>query len=210
MRIPLFIFSSFIIFSLSLIFIPSIDLNISSLFFDQTTQSFKPNAFLYFIKELFQSTFPLLFILFVLTFIGIYIKTKQLNRPVLFLICTLVVSAIVIEIVMKGEFGRARPRDIIEFNGDKQFTRAFEVSDQCQKNCSFVSGHAGIGFFFLAFGFIVRKKWAFLPGLALGLLLSYTRIAQGGHFLSDVVIAGFVTFGIAWLNAIYWLKPKIT
>ncbi|MCJ8314525.1 MAG: hypothetical protein MJK11_16340 [Pseudomonadales bacterium] len=148
MRIPLFIFSSFIIFSLSLIFIPSIDLNISSLFFDQTTQSFKPNAFLYFIKELFQSTFPLLFILFVLTFIGIYIKTKQLNRPVLFLICTLVVSAIVIEIVMKGEFGRARPRDIIEFNGDKQFTRAFEVSDQCQKNCSFVSGPAGIGFFF--------------------------------------------------------------
>ncbi|MCJ8314524.1 MAG: hypothetical protein MJK11_16335 [Pseudomonadales bacterium] len=44
----------------------------------------------------------------------------------------------------------------------------------------------------------------------MGLLLSYTRIAQGGHFLSDVVIAGFVTFGIAWLNAIYWLKPKIT
>ena len=109
---------------------------------------------------------------------------------------------------MKGEFGRARPRDIIEFNGDQQFTRAFEISDQCHKNCSFVSGHAGIGFFFLTFGFIMRKKWAFIPGLALGILLSYTRIAQGGHFLSDVVIAGYVTLGITWLNYLFWLKPK--
>ena len=126
----------------------------------------------------------------------------------MFLICTLIISAITIEIVMKGEFGRARPRDIIEFNGDKQFTRAFEISDQCSKNCSFVSGHAGIGFYFLCIGFLVRKKWAFLPGLALGLVLSYARITQGGHFLSDVIIAGYVTLLIAWLNALYWLKPK--
>ena len=210
MYIPLSIFASFIIFSLTLILIPSIDISISSLFYDPFIQSFKPNKFLHFIKELFQSTGALLLLLFLITIIVIYIKTKKLSRPVIFLTCTLVISAIAIEIVMKSEFGRARPRDIIEFNGDKQFTRAFELSDQCQKNCSFVSGHAGIGFFFLAFGFIARKKWAFLPGLALGCLLSYTRIAQGGHFLSDVIIAGYVTFGIAWINALYWLKPQST
>jgi len=125
-----------------------------------------------------------------------------------FLICTLVASAVVIEIIMKNEFGRARPRHIVEFDGDKQFTRAFEISDQCEKNCSFVSGHAGIGFFFLSFGFLTRKKWGFLPGIALGLLLSYTRITQGGHFLSDVIIAGYVTLGIAWLNSKFWLQKN--
>jgi lipid A 4'-phosphatase len=74
-------------------------------------------------------------------------------------------------------------------------------SDQCQRNCSFPSGHAALGFFFVAIGFVVgrhRGRWM-RAGVALGTMLGCVRIVQGGHFLSDVVFAFCFVFVTAWV-----------
>ena len=38
--------------------------------------------------------------------------------------------------------GPARPKHIVAFGGSKLFTPALQPTDQCKRNCSFVSGEA--------------------------------------------------------------------
>jgi lipid A 4'-phosphatase len=94
--------------------------------------------------------------------------------------------------VLKDNMGRPRPRDVIEFSGPTAYVPVFVVSQYCKTNCSFVSGHAAIGFSVMAFGmFGIRRRrhfW-FAVGLLAGGLVGAVRIAQGGHFLSDVVFS---------------------
>lgn len=95
-----------------------------------------------------------------------------------------------------NSFGRPRPRDVVEFQGSKHYAEPFEVSAECPRNCSFVSGHAAIGFWFITFGWVYgRRRWL-LPALALGLIVSATRVTQGAHFLSDVVFS----FWVVWFT----------
>jgi lipid A 4'-phosphatase len=97
--------------------------------------------------------------------------------------------------LFKDQWGRARPSQTTLFGGSQPFTPAWEVSHACERNCSFVSGHASMGFYLYSFAFLTtgrrRQQWiagGTLAGLGLGLL----RIAQGGHFLSDVLLSGCV------------------
>jgi membrane-associated phospholipid phosphatase len=81
------------------------------------------------------------------------------------------------------------------------------VSDQCQTNCSFVAGEAAsIFMLFFAIAFLARgrqRKMLLMAGIAAGLAAGMIRVAQGGHFLSDVVFAGvvmaLVAEGLVWL-----------
>lgn len=102
--------------------------------------------------------------------------------------------------VFKDNWGRARPSQIEQFGGEKQFTRAAIPADQCVKNCSFVSGHASTGFFFLvpAFVFAARRRMWLVIGTVSGLGIGFVRIMQGGHFLSDVLFSGVVVYLTAW------------
>ena len=109
--------------------------------------------------------------------------------------CLLTGPLVVANIGLKDHWGRARPRDVIEFGGAKAYTPPFPPSDQCQYNCSFVSGEASsifITFFAVALLVPVLRREMVLAGVALGALAGLTRIAQGGHFLSDVVFAGII------------------
>lgn len=125
-------------------------------------------------------------------------------RIIVFLLMTLTIGGLVVEGYMKSTWDRARPRDVVAFGGDAQFTPAWVVSDQCSKNCSFVSGHAAIGFYFMVFGWVKRKKAWIVPGLVLGIALGITRVVQGGHFPSDVILPGFIVVILSqWLSL--WL-----
>lgn len=111
--------------------------------------------------------------------------------------------------VFKDNFGRARPHKIIEFNGIDKFTPAFVISDQCNKNCSFVSGHAAAGFMLFPLAFVLRKRnkrMMFYIASAVGILIGFARIAVGKHFLSDVLFAGIIVFAISYIFAKI-LKP---
>lgn len=116
------------------------------------------------------------------------------GRTVLYLFLVLVLGAgLTVNVLLKDTFGRARPRNIAEFGGGQQFTGAFVVSGACATNCSFSSGDAAGAFFLLATASALsRRRAVLLAALGFGALVSFSRIASGAHFLSDVVVSFFV------------------
>jgi lipid A 4'-phosphatase len=124
------------------------------------------------------------------------------NRVIIFLLFTLGIGpGLIVNGILKDHWGRARPFQVTEFGGHRRFTPAFVISDQCNTNCSFVAGDPSMGYFGLAFFFIVRRRRSLIAGAAIlaGTLLGLVRMAQGAHFLSDVIFSGVFTFLAAWL-----------
>lgn len=124
------------------------------------------------------------------------------TRGFVFVILSLVLApGIVANTVFKDHWGRARPVQTTEFGGLSKFTPAMVVSDQCDHNCSFVSGDPSVGFWLLCFALLLKRRrtQAIVGAIAAGALLGLIRIGQGGHFLSDVVFSGFFTCGMVWL-----------
>lgn len=110
---------------------------------------------------------------------------------------------LVVNTVLKDHWGRARPVQIVEFGGERQFTPAPLPSGQCQHNCAFVSGHAALGFALIGFALLLpagrTRRLAIAGALAFGALVGLARIAAGGHFLSDIVFAALIIVAITWL-----------
>ena len=109
--------------------------------------------------------------------------------------------------VFKENFGRARPRHIEEFNGKREFTGAFKISDQCERNCSFSSGHAAMGYFLTAIAYTTNLLYfnrIYLAGIVFGSLVGLSRIVMGGHFLSDVLASAFVVLFLDHVIFILW------
>ena len=118
-------------------------------------------------------------------------------------------SGLLINAGVKEHWGRARPIQVSEFGGHKHFSLALVPADQCDHNCSFVSGHAASGFVLMAVGLMgsvaTRRRW-FWIGMAWGGVASLMRIAQGGHFLSDTLFAGVAIWGSGWIVRELWLR----
>lgn len=133
------------------------------------------------------------------------------RRAVFILVSLILIQGLVIDIYLKGVFGRARPREIEAFGGAFAFTPFYLVSDACSKNCSFVSGHAGMAYSTFVLCFLPEsKRWRarlFTAALAFGLITGWMRVMQGAHFLSDVLFSGLVVFGLTWLMALVFLRP---
>ena len=112
----------------------------------------------------------------------------------LFLVLCLVTGpGIVANMTFKDNWGRARPSQITEFGGQKTYTPALIPANQCNRNCSFISGEASSMFaVFFAAAFLWRRRCRQLlaAGVAAGLLAGLMRMMQGAHFLTDVLFAG--------------------
>ena len=110
---------------------------------------------------------------------------------------------LLVDATLKDVWGRARPVTVEAYGGSRQFTPAFVLSDQCPKNCSFVSGHVATASFVMAFGWLgapaIRRRWL-LASLGTGALLAVVRMSAGGHFLSDTLFAWFATYFSLWLT----------
>ncbi len=192
-------------------FVPAIDLWTAARFYDQHygfiashTSSAKTLFFLPGLVKVFVTACCLVLAVNIIRryILGKSIPLVASNRVILFLLFTLGIGpGLIINAVLKDHWGRARPSNVTEFGGDRQFTAAFVVSDQCNTNCSFVSGDASLGYFGLAFFFIARRRRALIAGAAIlaGTLLGLVRMAQGAHFLSDVIFSGVFTVLVAWL-----------
>ena len=125
-------------------------------------------------------------------------RGQSIRRGALFLFLLLFLApGLVVNGVLKEEWGRARPQSLMAYQGDRSFTRAFQITDQCETNCAFTSGHAAIGFYFLGLAWAFYQPRWLLLGLALGTLLGGMRIVQGRHYLSDVVFSFWVVYGTA-------------
>ncbi|CAK0771350.1 lipid A 4'-phosphatase [Azospirillaceae bacterium] len=121
------------------------------------------------------------------------------GRQWLFLLIALILGpGLTANVILKTQWDRARPAHVEAFGGSKRFSPALVISDQCDHNCSFVSGDASTGFFLHSFAYVVlrRRRRLFFGGLAIGALVGGVRMAQGAHFLSDVFYAGLVVVGV--------------
>ena len=135
---------------------------------------------------------------FVLSFIsGKFLSYRKIG---LFLVIFIILGpGLLINTVLKDNWGRPRPADIVNFGGGEQFRHVWEKG-RPEQGKSFPSGHASVGFFLLAPFFILRKssrKWAafFLSlGIFYGMLMGFGRMVQGGHFLTDIIWAGAFTY----------------
>ena len=117
-------------------------------------------------------------------------------------VCLMVGPGLIANLLLKDQWGRARPRDIEAFGGGLDFTPAVLISNQCAHNCSFVSGESAsifMLFFALAFLFPSYRRQILVVALVLGGLAGLLRIAMGGHFLSDVIFSGIVMALVAAL-----------
>ena len=122
-----------------------------------------------------------------------------MSKRVVYLILVLIVGAgLIVNVLLKDNFGRARPRDIVEFGGAQLYTPPFVASGACHTNCSFSSGEAAGGFFALAIAWALRRRRALVvAALGLGAFVSFCRVATGAHFFSDTVVSFFVMLLVA-------------
>ena len=199
----------FIFCSLIFVLYPQIDLIVSGWFFQNDAFFLKTDPvvqfFYLFFGDMKYILLPLLIALSIYFFKTIRATNKTRRHKKLiftYLLCSLLLGpGLLVNTVLKNNsIGRARPVHIQEFGGEHQFTRAYEYAGVCKKNCSFVSGHASIGFFFIGLGCLLRSRRAFWLGFTIGAVAGVTRIIQGGHFLSDVVLAFWAVY---WVNL--WL-----
>jgi len=130
-------------------------------------------------------------------------------------LCLAVGPGFVANVGFKDHWGRARPNEVAEFSGKKTFTPPLLPSDQCDSNCSFVSGEAASVFLpFYAMALLLPQSAALFlaSGTVCGLTAGLVRVAQGGHFLSDVIFAGiFMLLTVALVHmAVFRHRPAST
>jgi lipid A 4'-phosphatase len=190
---------------------PSLDTTIAHIFYDGEHQFIgnRSPAFLA-SRDFFNAV---LYLTCTATVIGLFVTWRSagprlvFNKWLFLALCLFVGPLVVTNIGLKDHWGRARPRDVIEFGGEKAFTPVFPPSNQCGHNCSFVSGEASsIYVIFFAAAFLLRRhaRKMIALGVIFGSFAGLTRIAQGGHFLSDVVFAGiFMALTVACLQLLF-------
>jgi len=115
------------------------------------------------------------------------------RRHFLFLFLVLAIGpGLLVNTIFKDHWGRPRPRQVTEFNGDWQFQPFFEHGTP-GRGKSFPCGHSSAGYYFVAFYFLLRRRHKALAVLTLagtavyGSLIGIARMAAGAHFASDVL-----------------------
>jgi lipid A 4'-phosphatase len=130
------------------------------------------------------------------------------RKVLIFLVASTALGpGLLVNAILKENWGRARPTQIEAFGGSRQFTSAPLPAAECSSNCAFVSGHAALGFSLVGFAFLLPptgrlRRGAIATALVTGAVVGLGRIAQGAHFLSDVLFAGLFVYGTTAL--LYW------
>ncbi|NMM45527.1 phosphatase PAP2 family protein [Rhodospirillaceae bacterium KN72] len=138
-------------------------------------------------------------------------RIKELTRLGFFLLCIVLATGFVVHAVFKDNWGRARPKHVEIFGGTKEFTPPLLIADQCDRNCSFVSGDASLGYVTLALALMAarRRKLWIAVSLGAGLGLGLLRMMNGSHFLSDILFSGVITCGSVLLLYRWVIERKL-
>lgn len=114
-------------------------------------------------------------------------------RPyfLLVVLTTVIAAGLLVNTVLKQYWGRPRPNQITEFGGHYAYRDLFPPGVP-GKGASFPSGHAAMGFTFVALYFLRNRSHTIgragvATGIVLGGLLSAARLVKGAHFPTDVI-----------------------
>jgi lipid A 4'-phosphatase len=192
--------------------LPSIDLAVSRMFFDQADGFFlQERPLVIKINSALKQGLEIFALVAVLTGLASVLPQfrRQARASWFFVLSFLVGPGLIVNLVLKANVGRARPRDVEEFGGDRMFTPILQVVDQCAQNCSFSSGEVAMTSTFVFALLTVlwsrlspqRRLLAGVVGGSLIAVSAFLRIGLGAHFLSDtlasVAISGLVVL-LAW------------
>lgn len=124
-------------------------------------------------------------------------------RVALFLLATLAAApGLIANVIFKSHWGRPRPIEVTAFGGSLDFVPWWSPFGGCDSNCSFVSGEASSAFWLLAVAILLPARYrlaAITAAIIYGIVIGLSRVAMGGHFLSDVLFAGVFTALAIWL-----------
>jgi membrane-associated PAP2 superfamily phosphatase len=131
-------------------------------------------------------------------------RLLPLRRPALFLVLVVAIGpGLLVNVVFKDHYGRPRPREVVPLGGQEVFLPVWVPGSDAQAK-SFPCGHCSMGFYLGVPWLLLKRRrrrlaWAAMAaGLLGGGLLGVARMMAGGHFLSDVVWSG----GMTWLVAL--------
>jgi len=133
------------------------------------------------------------------------------RRPAMLMVFVVLFGpGILVNLILKDQWGRPRPREITVFAGQEEYCQV-AVPNFGGEGKSFPCGHCAIAFYLAVPYLFLRKKypfWAFtflILGLSYGFLMGTARIMAGAHFLSDVIWSAGAVWAIALLG-MYLLK----
>jgi lipid A 4'-phosphatase len=209
---PLYIWLAFVVSSIFFIFFSQIDIDFSSLFYKN---GFYLRGSLY--ESFFYKSVPIVISTLAIGSITLFlyntISKKNIlgidKKTILYIILVLSLApGLIVNATLKENWGRARPMDIVQFGGNKEFTPAFILSNQGGN--SFSSGHGSAAFSVLGFALLARsrkKLWITLA-LSYGVAVSFARIIGGGHFLSDNLTSFFIVYIATYALYGYIIEKK--
>jgi lipid A 4'-phosphatase len=202
---------------------PELDLKLAGLFYDPATKSF-PLKFNTLAAIARDGAMWIAWGLALPALVALIVKLVRPERPLLvsgraivFLLITLLLSAgVLTNLTFKSYWGRPRPVTVTQFNGTEPFVAWWDPRGTCGRNCSFFSGEGATAFWTYAPAALTPLPWrplAYAAATAFGVTTSVLRMSFGGHFFTDVAIAGLVTFLVIWLAHGYiyrWPSTRLT
>jgi membrane-associated PAP2 superfamily phosphatase len=131
---------------------------------------------------------------------GQHASATRLRRMALFVFLGIILGpGVVVNGIFKDHYGRPRPRQIEQLHGHLHYQPPGMPGLEGK---SFPCGHCSVGFVLALFYFIQRRPRPWLArvlliaALALGGAIGVGRMAAGGHFLSDILWSGFLSYGV--------------
>ena len=202
---------------------PELDLKLAGLFYDASTKSF-PLKLSKLAAIARDGAMWIAWGLALPAIVALVVKLARPDKPLLmsgramvFLLTTLILSAgVLTNLTFKSYWGRPRPVTVTQFNGSEPFVAWWDPRGSCGRNCSFFSGEGATAFWTYAPAALTPPPWrplAYAAATVFGVATSVLRMAFGGHFFTDVAIAGLVTFLVIWLAHGYiyrWPSTRLT
>lgn len=137
---------------------------------------------------------------------------REYAKPALIIVLTVILGpGLVVNGILKSYWGRPRPSDLVVFGGTQEFRKASEPGISVGGK-SFTCGHCSMAYSVAS----VAAFYPFYPvasvaGLAMGIFFGtvtgVARLAQGGHFPSDVLWSAIIVLVI--ITALYYLLFRV-
>jgi hypothetical protein len=189
---------------------PQLDLVAARLFYDPVTRTF-PASFNRTLEFLRNAAMWIAWAFAAPAIVALLAKLIWPRKPLMmsgrkavFLVFTIIMSAgILTNAIFKQNWGRPRPAATADFNGKWEFKPWYDSSGACPRNCSFFSGEAATAFWTYApasLAPVAIRPIAYAAATVFGAATGLLRMTFGGHYMSDVIVAGIVAFFVIWLT----------